>query len=527
MRLAAIFVGFLAAVSLRAQVVQLTGGSSTLYEASGGLATVYFPDFNLDLGGGIVNGVPALQAAVSRPWRGWDLALGSSAFSATVGSEGLSTSVLGATLSKSSADRQLTFFAGDVQPLLGSAFFRGTPFRLRGGAGVYYRRKLKALTFATLTAASGKELTALGDAGLHQEHLDAGVGGGWFTGRPLLQGRSSYHAVVVGRLNLAASANFLRLGGQEFETLLAAVGVAGFGIYGSKILGVRSGETYGASAHLGPFDLGGNYMAFKGNASVGTSLGERLGRHLVLREYATRSAGRWNESFGGAFTTNHLSVNVSQAVYFTPYGNVPLERSLTVTVHFISPWKSSSVNLASGVDPSGKIRYGIDGGMFLGSGLGGPSRTVTYQNTGKYRIEGTVVDETGQPVSGAAIRLGKDLVFTDNAGTFFLRVKHERAVSLTVVPDEFTNPGRWMMVTAPDHADPGEKVKIVVRRGRRDEKEKSTRALRQRLSLPAGAHLAREISRGEASARWHPHLRAASRVHPLAGPGVRREVSAP
>jgi hypothetical protein len=424
------------------------------------------PNFTADVGGGLVNGVPALDLAVHRPWRGWDLTLGSEAFSSTVGSAGLSTSVLGATLSKSTANSTLVFFAGDVQPLLGSAFFRGTPFRLRGGGGAYYKRKFKnGIGISSLAMASGKILTGLSDVDFHRENFDAGADGGWLQGRSIAEARSTYHTSLGGRLNLAASANVLRIQGTTFETVMAAAGISGLGVYVSRILGSRSGETYGANFRLNIFELGANFMSFKGNSSLGTSLGERLGRHLILREYATRSQGRWSESLGGSLITNRFSVDVAQAVYFVPGGNAPLQRSMTVTLHLITPWKSSSVNLASGVDPSGKIRYGVDGGMFLGSGLGSPGRTVTYQNTGRYRIEGTVVDEKGQPVSGAAVRVGKELVFTGDTGAFFLRVRKERPVSLAVVPSEFTNPGAWVTLTAPENIMPGEAVKIVVHRG--------------------------------------------------------------
>jgi hypothetical protein len=103
--------------------------------------------------------------------------------------------------------------------------------------------------------------------------------------------------------------------------------------------------------------------------------------------------------------------------------------------------------------------------MFLGSGLGGPGRTVTFQNMGKYRIEGVVVDEQGLPVAGAAIRLGKEFVFSDAAGNFFLHVKRDMAVPLAVVPGEFTSPGSWVVVSAPGRATPGESVKVIARRG--------------------------------------------------------------
>jgi hypothetical protein len=127
-------------------------------------------------------------------------------------------------------------------------------------------------------------------------------------------------------------------------------------------LGSRSGSTEGASLRLGIFDLGASYLSFKENSSLQGSLGERIGSHLVLREYATRSAGRWNESLGGGFVSNRFSIDVAQATYFTPYGNAPLERSLAVTLHVVSPWKSSSVNVASGVDRRGRYGMGLTAG---------------------------------------------------------------------------------------------------------------------------------------------------------------------
>jgi hypothetical protein len=451
-----------------AQVVQLEGGASTLSESSGATVFAYFPNKILEIGAGTVNGTPAIDLAVRQPWHGWDLSLGVEPFGAVVGSTGLFTSVLGVTLSRTSQTSKLVLFAGDVQPLLASTFFHGTPFRLRGGAGAFYKRKVKALTFTSLGVASGKQLTLLGDVDFHCPNFDAGAGGGWLSGKSTLQARSTYHASLGERLNVAASANYLRMDGVTFETVMAAAGYGGLGVYASKILGNRSGETYGASLRLGMFDLGANYLGFKESTSLGTSLGERIGRHLILREFANRSQGRWNESLGGGFTSNRVSVDVNQSVYFTPYGNVPLQRAMTVTMHLVTPWKSSSVNLASGVDPSGKIRYEVGGGMFIGSGIGGPNRVNSFQNTGKFLISGTVVDGDSQPVAGAAIKLGKDLVFSDSTGQFFLRVKRgDRAVPLAVIPEEFTAPGQWVVVSAPKEIVSGTSCNIVVKVGTR------------------------------------------------------------
>jgi hypothetical protein len=155
---------------------------------------------------------------------------------------------------------------------------------------------------------------------------------------------------------------------------------------------------------------------------------------------------------------------VSQAVFFVSFGNAPLQSSLVATLHLQVPWKSVSLNLASGVTPDGKVRYGIDGTTFLGEGLGGTSHQGCCCCNGKYLITGEVRDDQGQPVAGAALRIGKEMVFTDSAGTFFLRVNRDRPVPLAVMPEEFTAPGIWLVVTAPANAVPAFTARIVVRR---------------------------------------------------------------
>jgi len=438
--------------------VQLAGGSSTLYEASGGGATVFWPNFNLDFGGGLVNGTPAVNVAAKFLWRGWDTTVGNQAFNSTVGSAGLFTNVLGLTLAK----KDLVLFAGDVQPLLGGSFFKGTRLGLRGGAGSFYHHRFKSgWGVSSLAVASGAKLTSLGDVGYHRGNFDADGGGGWLLSKSLSQARMTYRFDG----HLALSTNFLRTQGATFATIMGATGIGHVSVYLSKILGSRQGETYGGNVRVGIFDAGASYIAFKGNTSLGISLGERLGRHFILREYATRSQGRWGVSLGGGFTTNRFSIDVSQSTFFVPFGNAPLQRSLLATLHLQIPWRSVSLNLASGVTPDGKIRYGIDGTTFIGEGLGAQRSDHSYHSAGKYLITGTVVDERGQPVSGAAVRVGKELVFSDVSGSFFLHVKREGAVTLAVVPDEFTSPGYWVGITVPQQAAPGEQIRIVVRRG--------------------------------------------------------------
>ena len=58
-------------------------------------------------------------------------------------------------------------------------------------------------------------------------------------------------------------------------------------------------------------------------------------------------------------------------------------------------------------------------------------------------------DESGNPVDGAAVKLNDEVVYTNSAGEFFVRVKHPEHYTLTVATEEFLLPGRWEVVSAP------------------------------------------------------------------------------
>jgi hypothetical protein len=65
-----------------------------------------------------------------------------------------------------------------------------------------------------------------------------------------------------------------------------------------------------------------------------------------------------------------------------------------------------------------------------------------------------VADEAGKPIRGAALRIGKELAFTDSDGLFFVRVAKRSGMPVEVAFDEFLAPGNWEMVTVPEKANP-------------------------------------------------------------------------
>jgi hypothetical protein len=84
-------------------------------------------------------------------------------------------------------------------------------------------------------------------------------------------------------------------------------------------------------------------------------------------------------------------------------------------------------------------------------GMGGiqPQQVGTGGSMGRYVVRGVVRDEQGEPVEGAALAIGSEVLFTNSAGEFFLRVRNPKQYELEVRLDEFLFPGHWEVLSAP------------------------------------------------------------------------------
>src|SRR3954468_3728771 len=130
---------------------------------------------------------------------------------------------------------------------------------------------------------------------------------------------------------------------------------------------------------------------------------------------------------------------------------------------------SYSTSFGTYVRPDGSIDYSASGSTFLYMGpLGGAQPQQIGPRMARYVVRGSVRDESGNPVEGAAIELGGELVYTNSAGDFFLRARHPEQYPVNVVMKEFLLPGQWEIVSAPAQATASEEdksaaVRIVLR----------------------------------------------------------------
>jgi hypothetical protein len=132
---------------------------------------------------------------------------------------------------------------------------------------------------------------------------------------------------------------------------------------------------------------------------------------------------------------------------FQPFN--PFRSTLNLTARL--QLGSYSTSIGTYIQPDGSVDYAASGSTFLYMGAYGgiqPNR-VGAISMGRYVVRGTVTDESGLPIEGAALDVGGEIAFTDSRGAFFLRVRHPKAHELRVRTEEFLLPGNWEVVSAP------------------------------------------------------------------------------
>ena len=198
-------------------------------------------------------------------------------------------------------------------------------------------------------------------------------------------------------------------------------------------------------------------------------LREFLSPQLSLLQVVTRTSGRTSVSFGGAFASGLTSLGLDYQIVHTPYRPTePFVQTMAVTVRL--PLGNYRVNASSFVSADGRVHYTGSASTFFyaGDAFSGPTKPVEMRFE-RFIVEGTVVDESGMPIDGAAIDVGGTTAFSDSRGRFFVRLSSKRAIPIRVALDEFIADGQYELVNAPASATPRAEresapIRVVVRR---------------------------------------------------------------
>jgi hypothetical protein len=194
----------------------------------------------------------------------------------------------------------------------------------------------------------------------------------------------------------------------------------------------------------------------------------RLSSRVGLSQQISLHEGRPTILCGASLRTSFGEFAVDYQIVHQPLQPLnPFRSALNVTARL--QLGSYSTSLGTYVRPDGSVDYSASGSTFLYMGtFGGAQPQQIGGSMARYVVRGTVRDETGNPVEGAALRLNEELVYTNSAGQFFVRIKHPERYTLSVATDEFLLPGRWEVVKAPANILAGDEkdavsVEIVLR----------------------------------------------------------------
>jgi hypothetical protein len=197
------------------------------------------------------------------------------------------------------------------------------------------------------------------------------------------------------------------------------------------------------------------------------SVREVVSPHLDLVQVVTHSRGNTTVSFGGNIVSNRFSVGLEYQTIYVPFvAEDPFRQALMLNVR-LQAVGNFQANVGSYVGPDGTVRYTAYASQYVYRGEATPSR----QEAGLYHnvVRGIVIDEHGDPVSGAALKVDGEVVYTNSEGSFFVRKPKAREYSLALLTDEFLAADHFEVVYAPATvtATPEENalpVSIVLRR---------------------------------------------------------------
>jgi hypothetical protein len=514
-----------------AQVLQATGGTSTLFNASGGSLEIRGPQFTnrIDLGyvGGFREGF-----SLNRPFARGILDLGDQAIPFQLPTDLFDQSHYflgrGASFSRGNDDHKLFLFAGSTTQGFFAPFLNVAAIDTPTTALFYQTKISPTLKFYSRNAFSGRQTSIQALEWSARKDTQLAVAGGLGNNEPYgafsfshignrLRADASYAFVgnefrrvlaetpqvsepdrenlrvefrPVTNLHLVASRNNYAAvasgGGMEraaVNGLGAWGGVRGLQIYGSiyqstTSFGNSTATMFGGRKDItSRFGVGFDYLASasqnqpKTQSLVGT-VREVISPRLSLTQLVTHSSGRTSVSYGGTLLSNWVSLSAEYETLYFPFtqpGQPQFRQVLVLGLHFQFP-HGVQLNFGTVASPTGQTRYSAYGTTFgyrTLRGLSGATSasTAIFSNI----VGGRVEDASEEPIAGAAIRIGRDLVFTDSKGLFFIRVKSPGDLPLVVALEEFTAPGAYAVVSAPNivcaaREDTAPEYKVILKR---------------------------------------------------------------
>lgn len=516
-----------------AQLITVGGGSSDLYDANGASIQVQSGNYQGYLGAGMMGGNFLLGTRASAKLNAGTLSLGDEPITLDLPTDIFNTDqyllARGASFSTRRQGYNVMAFGGATALGSGTPFFQAASAQTPAGMLFvdkavsdrlhFYSREVfseqqTSINGFTFQLRSGITLGAAGGVGSNQGYgassvevkvpwLDlkaAYISAGdrfrrvtvqqplnsEYTGANILASIKPSRDVVIvaGHQNLLqpqynASLPFVRAtvdqlqGGFEFRQFRW-----GGGLFQSYLKGKETtGEALWAERPVTHWlETGINYFHSRSQADSQVSsmisgiLRETISPRLSLLQVMNSSQGQTTVSFGGNYFSNRFTVGVDYQTVYVPFLLQPFQQGIAVTVQ-LRPFGGIELDGQSFMGPDGKTRYTVSGNSMLygASRFFGVNGSSGYRLP-KYVIRGRIVDDRGNPIAGAAVRVEGEVLLTNAAGQFFVRKKREGTYPIQVSFSDFVNPLPYEVDSCPAtvtamREEVASEVLITLRRG--------------------------------------------------------------
>jgi hypothetical protein len=520
----------------RAQVFEVSGGNSSLYQAGGGSVSMHTPGSETTIGAGMINGHFGYGAKTEKQ-------IGKSVYSA--GDEQidflLPTDVFdpshylfgrGLGYQTHGQGLDISAFGGTDSTLDETPIFEGSNF----GTGMGFFSVRKAITpewtmwsdtvvsdkvsqIAAVQWEPERQCVLAGSAGVGANEpygaASVNLSRNWVDvlGSYISAGQNFRRVVVSspiqaepykGNLQVTLKpTQFLTLSGgtQNFlvpsqetnqnisssvRSVSANLSVAGATLSGSLYNSSSLGETTNAAAFTASRDVThwvrvmSSYMVSKpkddtATSTLFTTFTETLNQHFSVNESIDNSDGQTSILYGGSLLTNFLTFSANYESFYVPVNTAsPFQESLMLDVS-LNLFGRATLHGATFVGPTGKTLYTTTADAVAVRGeSSGPAAERFSIGDSVLRVE--VADSNSRPVEGAALMIDGKEVFTDDTGVFMMREHRPRTHTLKVLTLLFLDGGHWEVVSAP----------ATIRSSKRED-DPGTVVVVRRVPVPAGA----------------------------------------
>ena len=250
-------------------------------------------------------------------------------------------------------------------------------------------------------------------------------------------------------------------GSGRFSSTSSGLGTEGTNVY--------VGRRFGRFLEINENWFQSKTQGQPGSTLLSGTIRENISSRLSLLQLISRTNGQTTVAFGGSFTSNRLMLQADYQNIYLPFRpDHPFQQALALnaTVRVAGPLQMTA---ASNVDPTGHLRYtfGMSTWLYRMSGMSS-SHSETF-SIAKFLVQGVVKDDHGNPVEGAALHIGKEVIYSDSTGAFLVRMKKHGPFPVNIAPEEFIANGLYEMVSAPstvraETEDAAANLQIVIRR---------------------------------------------------------------